>query len=80
MDDSHGDLSIPNAVIDIASSFVDEVGEFRKSGDKLPDAIIVIDFRIMVILSCVVLSENVYESGVCRSHMSYGLGLHLRPS
>ena len=25
-------------------------------------------------------SENIYESGVCRSHMSYGLGLHLRPS
>ena len=22
-------------------------------------------------------SENVYESGVCCSHMSYGLGLHL---
>ena len=26
------------------------------------------------------MSENVYESGVCRSHMSYGLGLHLRLS
>ena len=26
------------------------------------------------------LSENVYKSGVCCSHMSYGLGLHLRPA
>ena len=25
-------------------------------------------------------SENVYKSGVCRSHMSYGLSLHLHPS
>ena len=25
------------------------------------------------------MSENVYKSGVCHSHMSYRLGLHLRP-
>ena len=58
MDNSHGDLSIPNAVIDIASSFVDKVGEFCKSSDKLPNAIIVIDFHIMVVLSCVVFGRS----------------------
>ena len=58
MNDSHGDLSLSDAVGCFAGSLVDLVSEFCESCDEISDAVIIIDFRVMVVLPCIVLGRG----------------------
>ena len=58
MDDSHGDLAITDTVTGIPNSLVDKMSKFGESCDEVTNAVIVVDFCIMVILPCIVFSRS----------------------
>ena len=58
MNDSHGDLLLSDVVGCFAGSLVDLVSEFCESCDEISNAVIIVDFCIMVVLPCVVLGRG----------------------
>ena len=58
VDDPHGDLPVPDTITSILNSFVDEMGELCESCDEVPNAVIIIDFGIVVVLPRIVFGRG----------------------